>query len=114
MPRVKRGIVAHRKHKKILNLAKGFVGGRSKLFKQAKSSVLHAGQYAYAGRKQKKRDFRRLWISQINSALKDEGISYSKFIAGLRTKSISANRKVLADLAVNNLDSFKKIVSEIK
>ena len=88
MARVKRGVTSHRKHKKILNLVKGHRGGRSKLIKQAKESLLHAGQYAFAGRRQKKRDMRRLWIVQLGNAVRAEGVSYSKFINGLKNKNI--------------------------
>lgn len=114
MARVKRGITSHRKHKKILKLTKGHRGGRSKLIREAKSSLLHAGQYAFAGRKLRKRDMRRLWIVQLGNAVRNEGLSYSKFIAGLKTKNITLDRKILADLAVNNPDDFKKIVAEVR
>lgn len=114
MARVKRGIVAHRKHKKVLELTKGHRGGRSKLVKEAKSSLLHAGAYAFAGRKERKRDMRRLWITQLGIALKNEGFSYSKFIAQLQLKNIKLDRKSLADLAVNHIEDFKKIVAEIR
>jgi len=114
MARVKRGVVSHRKHKKVLSLTKGHKGGRSKLIREAKSSLLHAGQYAFAGRKLRKRDMRRLWIVQLGNAVRNEGLSYSKFIAGLKSKNINLNRKILAELAVNNIDDFKKIVAEIR
>lgn len=114
MARVKRGVVSHRKHKKVLNLTKGHRQGRSKLIRQAKSSLLHAGQYAFAGRKLRKRDMRALWITQLGIAVKNEGLSYSKFISALRIKNIKLDRKTLADLAVNKPDDFKKIVAEIK
>lgn len=114
MPRVKRGVTSHQRHKKILNLAKGFKGGRSKLIREAKASVLHSGKYAFAGRKQKKRDFRKLWITQMGIAVRNEGISYSKFIAALKEKNILLNRKVLAEMAVKDIESFKKIVSQVK
>jgi large subunit ribosomal protein L20 len=113
MSRVKRGMTAHRKHKKILNLAKGFQGGRSKRFTEAKTATLHAGQYAFAGRKQRRRDMRKLWITQMGIALNNEGLSYSKFIAGLKTKNILLNRKSLAELAVNNLKAFKEVISKV-
>lgn len=113
MARVKRGTVSHRKHKKVLELTKGHRGGRSKLIKEAKSSLLHAGEYAFAGRKLRKRDMRRLWIVQLGNAVRNEGVSYSKFIAGLKSKNIILDRKILADLAVNHIDDFKKIVTEI-
>lgn len=112
MARVKRGTVTHRKHKKILSLTKGHRGGRSKLIKEATSSLLHAGSYAFAGRKQRKRDMRKLWITQMGIALKNEGLSYSKFISSLKSKNIMLDRKILADLAVNHPDDFKKIIAE--
>ncbi len=114
MARVKRGVTSHRRHKKVLELTKGHRGGRSKLVKEAKSSLLHAGQYAYAGRKLRKREMRKLWITQLGIAVKNEGLSYSKFISELKTKNIQLDRKVLADLAVNHLDDFKKIVAEVR
>jgi len=114
MARIKRGVTSHRKHKKVLELTKGHRGGRSKNIKEAKSSLLHAGQYAYAGRKLRKRDMRRLWITQLGIAVKNEGLSYSKFISQLKLKNIKLDRKILAELAVNHLDDFKKIVSEIR
>ncbi|MCL4366385.1 50S ribosomal protein L20 [Patescibacteria group bacterium] len=114
MARVKRGVTSHRKHKKVLELTKGHKGGRSKLIKEAKSSLLHAGEYAFAGRKLRKRDMRRLWITQMGIALKNEGLSYSKFISELKVKNIKLDRKILADLAVNNPDDFKKIITEVR
>lgn len=114
MARVKRGVTSHKRHKKVLYLTKGHRGGRSKLIREAKSSLLHAGQYAYAGRKLKKRDMRRLWIIQLGNAVRAEGLSYSKFMAELRTKNIKLDRKILADLAVNHPEDFKKIVAEVK
>src|SRR3989344_4189842 len=102
MARVKRGLTSHKKHKKVLSLTKGHRGGRSKLIREAKSSLLHAGQYAFAGRKLRKRDLRRLWIVQLGNAVRNEGLSYSKFMAGLKSKNISLDRKILADLALNN------------
>lgn len=113
MSRVKRGVTSHAKHKKLLGLTKGHRGGRSKLFRQAKSSALHAGQYAFAGRRQRRRDMRSLWITQINIALKNEGLTYSKFMADLKKKEINLDRKMLAELAVHNHEDFKKIVTEI-
>lgn len=114
MARVKRGIVTHRKHKKLHELTKGYRGGRSKLVREAKSALLHAGEYAFAGRKLRKRDMRRLWIIQLGNAVRAEGLSYSKFIAGLKTKNINLDRKVLADLAVNQRDDFKQIVEQVR
>ncbi len=114
MARVKRGLVTHRKHKKLHELTKGFKGGRSNLVKEAKSALLHAGAYAFAGRKRRKRDMRRLWIVQLGNAVRNEGLSYSKFIAGLKSKNINLDRKILADLAVNHLEDFKKIVTQVR
>lgn len=114
MARVKRGVTSHRKHKKVLKLTRGHRGGRSKLVKEAKSSLLHAGQYAFSGRKQKKRQFRRLWITQLGNALKLQGVSYSKFINQLRLKNLKLDRKILADMAVNNPADFKQIVDSLK
>lgn len=114
MARVKRGIVTHRKHKKLHELTKGFKGGRSKLVREAKSALLHAGEYAFAGRKRRKRDMRRLWIIQLGNAVRNEGLSYSKFISGLKTKNINLDRKILADLAVNNIEEFKQVVSQVR
>lgn len=114
MSRVKRGLVSHRRHKKVLNLAKGYQFGRGKNIRQAKEAVLHAGQYAFAGRKQRRRDFRKLWITQVNNALSSQDISYSQFINKLKEKNILLDRKILAELAVKDNDTFKKIVSEVK
>ena len=114
MARVKRGVTSHKRHKKVLELTKGHRGGRSKLIREAKSSLLHSGAYAYAGRKLRKRDMRRLWITQMGIALKNEGVSYSRFIAQLKIKNINLDRKILSDLAVNHIEDFKKIIAEIK
>lgn len=114
MARIKRGVTSHKKHKKVLGLTKGHRGGRSKNIREAKSSLLHAGQYAYAGRKLRKRDMRRLWIVQLGNAVRAEGLSYSKFINQLKTKDIKLDRKILADLAVNHPEDFKKIVAEVR
>lgn len=113
MARVKRGVTSHRRHKKVLSLTKGHRLGRSKKIREAKSSLLHAGAYAFAGRRQKKRDFRRLWITQLGIAVRGEGLSYSKFIHSLKTKKINLDRKILADLAVNKPEDFKKVYSQI-
>ena len=114
MARVKRGITSHRRHKKLHKLTKGFRAGRGKLVREAKSALLHAGEYAFAGRKRRKRDMRRLWITQLGIAVRNEGLSYSKFIASLKMKKINLDRKILADLAVNHLEDFKQIVSQVK
>tara|TARA_B100000586_G_scaffold214405_1_gene161361 strand:+ start:278 stop:631 length:354 start_codon:yes stop_codon:yes gene_type:complete len=113
MARVKRGVVAHSKHKKILKLAKGYKGARSKVFRVAKQAVIKAGQYAYIGRKQRKRQFRSLWITKINAAARLHNISYSQLINQLKKSDISINRKMLADLAVNNAKNFSAIVNSI-
>lgn len=114
MARVKRGITSHKKHKKLHKLTKGYRGGRSKLVREAKSALLHAGEYAFAGRKLRKRDMRKLWITQLGIAVKNEGLSYSQFISALKNKNIKLDRKILADLAVNHPQDFKKIVHEVR
>lgn len=114
MARVKRGLVSHRKHKKLLSLTKGYRGTKSKLVKMAHEASLHAGEYAFAGRKDKKRDFRRLWITRIGEAAKKEGISYSRFIESLSKSNIKIDRKILSDLVLNDVETFKKIVGAAK
>lgn len=111
MSRVKRGIVSHRKHKKLLALNKGYRGTKSKLIRTAHEAALHAGEYAFAGRKNKKRDFRRLWITRISEATKAQGLPYSRFIAGLNKNKIKLDRKILSDLVLNDMETFKKIVA---
>jgi large subunit ribosomal protein L20 len=113
MARVKRGTVSKRKHNKLRELVKGHKGGRSKLTRQAKESLLHAGQYAFAGRRQRRRDMRKLWITQMNIALHQEGTTYSKFIAQLRVKNIILDRKTLAELAVHDPQVFKQVFSHV-
>ena len=113
MARVKRGVVAHAKHKKILKLAKGYKGARSKVYRVAKQVVIQAGQYAYIGRKQRKRQFRSLWITKINAAARLNNMSYSQFMNQLKKADININRKMLADLAMNNAESFSAIVNSI-
>lgn len=114
MARTKTGVVRRRKHNKVLDNAKGFKQARSKRYKVAKEAVLHAGQYAYEGRKKRKRDFRRLWIIRLNAAVREHGLSYSKFIAGLKTANIQMDRKVLSDLAITDPQTFTKIVEQVK
>ncbi len=114
MSRVKRGLVSHRKHKKLLGLNKGYRGTKSKLIRVAHEAALHAGEYAFHGRKRKKRDFRQLWITRISEAAKLEGISYSRFINALNKKSIKIDRKILADIVLNDSATFKKIVAHVK
>lgn len=114
MTRVKRGIISRAKHKKLLNQAKGYRGTKSKLVKMAHEAVLHAGAYAYKGRKLKKRDFRRLWITRISQAVKQEGISYSVFMNKLKAQNIELDRKILSNLVVEDPTSFKHIVEHVK
>lgn len=114
MPRVKRGVTAHARHKKILALAKGFRGRRKNVFRIAKQAVMKAGQYAYRDRRAKKREFRRLWIARINAAARELGLTYSKFMNGMRKASIDIDRKVLADLAVKDPAAFGSIVEKVK
>ena len=114
MPRVKRGVIAHARHKKILALAKGFRGRRKNVFRIAKQAVMKAGQYAYRDRRNRKRVFRRLWIARINAAARGLGITYSKFMAGLKKASIDIDRKMLAELAVNDPAAFGSIVAKVK
>ena len=114
MPRVKRGVTARARHKKMIAQAKGFRGRRNNVFKIAKQAVMKAGQYAYRDRRNKKRDFRALWITRINAACRIEGVSYSRFMAGLKKGSIDIDRKVLADLAVMDKAAFAKIVEQAK
>ena len=112
MTRVKRGTISHRKHKKILKKAKGYRMSKHRLIKVAKEALLHAGEYAFAGRKLKKRDFRRLWITRISGAVKKLGLSYSRFINLLKKQNILLDRKILADLIANDPKTFEKIVKE--
>ena len=114
MPRVKRGVTAHAKHKKVLAQSKGYRGRRNNVFRVAKEAVMKASQYAYRDRRQRKRDFRTLWIARINAAAREHGLSYSRFISGLQQAAISIDRKVLADLAVMDKPAFAKIVTEVK
>jgi large subunit ribosomal protein L20 len=114
MPRVKRGVTAHARHKKILALAKGYRGRRKNVFRIAKQAVMKAGQYAYRDRRTRKRVFRQLWIARINAASRELGVSYSKFMAGLKKAQIDIDRKVLADLAVNDPAAFGSIVEKVK
>lgn len=109
MPRVKRGVTARARHKKVLKQAKGYYGARSRIYRVAKQAVIKAGQYAYRDRRQRKRQFRALWIVRINAAARECGLSYSRFIAGLNKASISIDRKVLADIAVHDKDAFREL-----
>ena len=110
MPRAKTGVVRRKKHKKVLKRAKGFWGLRSKSFRVAQQTLLNAADYEYRDRRNKKNDFRRLWITRINAACRLNGMSYSNFIAGLRKADVDINRKVLADIAVQEPESFEKLV----
>ncbi len=112
--RVKSGTRTKRRHKKLLKQAKGYWQSRSKLFKKASEAVLHAGQYAYDGRKMKKRDFRSLWIVRINAAVRPAGLSYSVFMQKLKAKNIGLDRKVLAQIAAEHPTVFQKIVDSVK
>ena len=114
MPRVKRGVTARARHKKVLALAKGFRGRRKNVYRVAKQAVMKAGQYAYRDRRQRKRQFRQLWIARINAAARENGLSYSKFMNGLKKASINIDRKVLADLAVFDKPAFAKLVEQAK
>ena len=114
MPRVKRGVTARARHKKVLEQAKGFRGRRKNVFRVAKQAVMKAGQYAYRDRRQKKRQFRALWIARINAAVRELGMSYSVFMAGLKRANIDIDRKVLADLAVADKAAFAKIAGQVK
>ena len=114
MPRVKRGVTARARHKKILALAKGYRGRRKNVFRIAKQAVMKAGQYAYRDRRTRKRVFRQLWIARINAAARGLGITYSKFMAGMKKSSIGIDRKMLAELAVNDPAAFGSIVAKVK
>ena len=114
MPRVKRGVTARARHKKILALAKGYRGRRKNVYRVAKQAVMKAGQYAYRDRRTRKRVFRKLWIARINAGARAHGVTYSRFIAGLKKASIDLDRKVLADLAVNDPAAFGSIVAKVK
>ena len=114
MARVKRGVVARRRHKKILKQAKGYYGARSRVFRVAKQAVIKAGQYAYRDRRNKKRTFRSLWIARINAAARECGISYSRLIDGLKKSSIEIDRKVLADIAYHDSAAFAAIAAKAK
>ena len=114
MPRVKRGVTAHAKHKKVLKKAKGYYGARSKVYRVAKQAVIKAGQYAYRDRRQRRRQFRALWIARINAAARLNGLTYSRFIAGLKKACIEIDRKVLADIAVHDKPAFTALVEKAK
>lgn len=114
MPRVKRGVTAKARHKKVLKQAKGYYGARSRIYRVAAQAVTKAGQYAYRDRKVKKRTFRQLWITRINAQVRAEGMTYSQFIAGLKKAEIELDRRVLADMAIHDKDGFAKLVEQSK
>jgi len=114
MPRVKRGVTARASHKKVLDAAKGYRGRRKNVFRIANEAVMKAGQYAYRDRRQKKRQFRALWIARINAAARECGLSYSVFMNGLKKAAIEVDRKVLADIAVFDKDAFAKLAAQVK
>ncbi|MCI5838905.1 MAG: 50S ribosomal protein L20 [Christensenellaceae bacterium] len=114
MMRIKRGVNAVKKRRKILKLAKGYFGSKSKLYRVARQAVMKSLSYAYVGRKAKKRDFRKLWIARINAAARMNGLSYSKFMNGLKKADISLNRKILADMAVNDAQGFAALCEKAK
>jgi large subunit ribosomal protein L20 len=114
MPRVKRGVTAHARHKKILALVKGYRGRRKNVFRIAKQAVMKAGQYAYRDRRTRKRVFRQLWIARINAASRELGVTYSKFMAGLKKAQIDIDRKVLSDMAIHDPAGFASIVDKVK
>lgn len=114
MARVKRGVTAHAKHKKVLDKAKGYYGARSRTYRTANQAVIKAGQYAYRDRRQRKRQFRRLWIARINAAAREFGLSYSRLINGLKAAEVEVDRKVLADLAVHDKPAFGALAEKAK
>ena len=114
MPRVKRGVTAHARHKKVLKEARGYTGARSKVYRVAKQAVIKAGQYAYRDRRQRKRQFRSLWITRINAAARMHGLSYSRLINGLHKAEIEVDRKILADIAVHDPEGFGAIAEAAK
>ena len=114
MARVKRGVIARARHKKVLKQAKGYYGARSRVYRVAKQAVIKAGQYAYRDRRNKKRQFRQLWIVRINAAARQNGLSYSRFINGLKKASVEIDRKILADIAVHDQNGFAALVEKAK
>ena len=114
MPRVKRGVASRARRKKVLKQAKGYYGARSRTFKVAKQAVIKAGQYAYRDRRQRKRHFRALWILRINAAAREQGLSYSRFISGLKKAAIDVDRKILADIALHEKEAFGVLANKAK
>ena len=114
MARIKRATMAHKRRKKVLKLAKGYFGSKSRLFRVAKQAVMKSGQYAYIGRRLKKRDFRRLWITRISAGCRANGINYSTFMNGLKKAGITLNRKMLSEIAINDAAAFTALVEKAK
>ncbi len=114
MPRVKRGVTSHRRHQKILKMAKGYRGAKSKLYRVANQQVMKSGQYAYIHRKLKKRDFRKLWIARINAAARNNGTTYSRMVHGLKVAGVEINRKMLAELAISDPQGFSRLAELAK
>lgn len=114
MARIKAAKTTRARHKKILKQAKGYYGAKSVRFKMARQAVMKSGQYAFVGRKDRKSDFRKLWIARINAATRMNGMSYSRFMSALKKNNIQINRKMLAEMAVNDMESFKKLVEQVK
>jgi len=114
MPRVKRGTMTHKRHKKVLDRAKGYWGGRSRLFKTAKEAVMHSMQYAYRDRRNKKREFRRLWIARINAGCREQGMTYGRFIEGLSKAGVQLDRKMLSEMAIHDAQGFAKLVEQAR
>ena len=114
MARVKNGVTTKARHKKVLKQAKGYFGSKHRLYKTAKEQLMHSGQYAFRDRKQKKRDFRKMWIARINAACRDNGISYSRFIEGLTKAGVEVNRKMLSEIAINDPKAFTELVKVAK
>ena len=114
MARAKSSVATRKRHNRVLKLAKGYRGAKHRLFRQAKESVMHAGQYAYRDRRTRKRNFRRLWIARINAATRAHGLSYSRFMDGLTKAGSALDRKVLSDIAIEDPDGFEKLVDEAK
>ena len=114
MARIKRATMAHKRRKKVLKLAKGYYGSKSRLFKVAKQAVMKSGQYAYTGRRLKKRDFRRLWITRISAGCRMNGINYSQFMNGLKKAGVTLNRKMLSEIAIHDAAAFTALVEKAK
>ncbi len=114
MARVKRAVMTRKRRKKILKLSKGYFGGKSKLFRTAKQAVMKSGQYAYIGRKQKKRDFRKIWITRISAGCKQNGMNYSTFINGLKKANVALNRKMLSEIAISDPAAFSSLCEKAK